>query len=259
MQQYLLNLMPTSMFIALVCCVLIITGLAIHALIDKGLKNFKKRDNNGFLISVASIVSASYAFLLGFVIVSLWQTNKEAEHVTDFESYQLRFILNDCPALKSVEGEIRKGIRDYVSTVVNEEWDLMRVSQSSEAVMPIIRKMLDTLKQYEPKTEVERTFYKEIVTKANKLIEYRARRLELSKSSLIDQLRFMMIMGALFILSIVALIESESKSIHRLGIVVISCVIGFNLGLAFCIDYPFSGDIAVKSYPFKHEELAEFS
>ena len=65
-------------------------------------------------------------------------------------------------------------------------------------------------------------------------------------------------MGAVFLVSLIAILESKNKHVHLFSMIIVSVVIGFNLGLAFCMEYPFSGDMAVTPDAFKIESLQGF-
>ncbi len=257
-RRELLNANSSFLLIFFVCLGLILLSCILYYLARRFFSKDIHAENSSYLTSLVSVVSANYAFLLGFVIVSLWQTSNNASNEVTQESYQLRFILNDITAIKPIEEDVRKIVGKYVRTVVDEEWSLMRIGLESPKVLPILRELFKVIQSYNPQTETEKTFYREIVSKINILIEKRAQRLIHLDSNLSDQLRFILIVGAFYILAMMAFMHSKSWKMHLLAMSVVSCVIGFNMGFALCLDYPFSGDIAVNSQPYKMGILSQF-
>lgn len=254
----MLNANASFLLIGYVCVGLILLSLVFYFVSRRFFLKYIHVENNSYLTSLISVVSANYAFLVGFVIVSLWQTSNNARNEVTQEAYQLRFILNDATALKPIAEDVREIVGTYVKTVVDEEWALMAKGLESPKVLPIIRELFDLLQSYNPTNEIEKTFYREIVSKANILIEKRAQRLVHLDTALSDQLRFILIVGAIYILAMMAFMYSKSWQMHLLTMAVVSCVIGFNVGFALCLDYPFSGDIAVSSKPYKLGILNQF-
>lgn len=254
----LLNANASFLLIFYVCLGLVLLSFILYFVARRFFSKYIHVENNSYLTSLISVVSANYAFLVGFVIVSLWQTSNNARDEVTGEAYQLRFILNDATALKPIEEDIRKVVGQYVKTVVEEEWSLMSIGHESPKVLPTIRELFGLLQSYNPTSEIEKTFYREIVSKANILIEKRAQRLGHLETALSDPLRFILIVGAIYILAMMAFMYSKSWQMHLLTMAVVSCVIGFNVGFAFCLDYPFSGDLAVSSRPYTLGILSQF-
>lgn len=258
MSRELLNYLPSWLYIAIFCVGLTVISITAYFLLRRYCKHIVDSYNNPYLTTLIGIISANYAFLLGFVIVTLWQANSQAHKETSKESYELRSIMNNSTGLKPIKEEIRQAVGNYTRAVVNDEWPLMRLGKASPKIHHVRQVLFELLASYSPKNKQEEIFLSTIVTKLNVVISKRAARLEFTRSTLSNHLRFILILGAIFLVTLIALLESKNKHVHLLSMTVGSVLIGFNLGLAFCLEYPFSGDMAVKPDAFKIESLRGF-
>ncbi len=220
--------------------------------------NLLSKENTSFLTSLIGIISANYGFLLGFVIVILWQTFNSAKLFTSLEAYNFRLMWHDCAVLKSISHEVRDLIGQYVTTIIHEEWPLMKVGLESSKISQIIDNFFKVLQSYVPQNEVEKNFYKEIVTQLNAVVQNRAQRLEYTQSILSGPLRFIIIVGALLLVFLLSLLENKGRRLHLFATIMVSSVIAFNVGLALTMDYPFSGDISISSKPFTQGVLSQY-
>ncbi len=258
MSRELLNYLPSWLYIALFCGGLTVISITVYFVLRRYFKHIIDSYNNPYLTTLISIISANYAFLLGFVIVTLWQANSQAHKETSKESYELRSIMNNSTGIKPIKEEIRQAVGNYARAIVYDEWPLMRVGKASPKIHHVRQVLFELLSSYTPRNKQEEIFLATIVSKLNMLISKRAARLEFTKSSLSNHLRFILILGAIFLVTLIAILENRNKEVHLFSMTVVSIVIGFNLGLAFCLEYPFSGDMAVKTDAFKIESLGGF-
>lgn len=258
MARELLNFIPSWIVISFFCIVLMGISLFVYHVVRRKFNHLIDANNNGPLTVFIGIISANYAFLLGFVIVTLWHANSEAEKETSMESYELRSIMNNSTGVESIKVEIREAVGRYARAVVYDEWPLMRVGEASPKMHEVRQQLFKILAGYTPKNKQEEIFLTSIVSKLNTLITKRAARLEFIKSSLSNHLRFILIAGAIFLVILISFIKSDKPQIQIFSVAAVSTIIGFNLGLAFCMDYPFSGDLSVRPDAFKIESLQDF-
>src|SRR5438874_3662720 len=72
---------------------------------------------------MVTVVVAVYGVLLGFVIVSLYESYNDAKRTTQIEAASLEDLLRDSALFSPAShGAIERFAGDYARTVVNEEW-----------------------------------------------------------------------------------------------------------------------------------------
>lgn len=258
MTRELLNLLPSWSVISIFCIGLASLSISLYFIIRTKFSHSVDSSNNSPLTVLIGILSANYAFLLGFVIVTLWQAHSQAEKETSMESYELRSIMNNSTGVEPIKQKIKEAVGDYAKAVVYDEWPLMRIGEASPKIHQVRQELFKILASYTPKNKQEEIFLAAIVSKLNTLITKRAGRLEFTKSSLSNHLRFILIAGAIFLVVLISFLKSEKTLLHLFSITIVSVLVGFNLGLAFCLDYPFSGDISIRTDAFKIESLRGF-
>jgi len=259
MERALINWLPTWPFILLLVIVISCVTTLIFFLTRHFIPNFIRKEQGHFLTIFGEIIIVIYAFLLGFVIISLWQILNQATNVTAAEANYLSLMTFDAFALPTpIQTEILDAIGQYIKHVVQDEWKTMRWGHASQLAQNAIGNLFHVIQSYNPQTETEKTFYHEIIVNLNNALENRRLRLNNVESALIDPLRFILIFGIFLISFILSLAETKNRYTH-LFIVLIACsLLSFSVGLAFVLDYPFSGEIAVSNKVFSTGVLSRF-
>lgn len=245
---------------------ILIIAFALTFISQKYFYSFISYENNRFVGYCVGSISANYGFILGFIIVTLWRELYDLKSLVVQEAEYVSLIFYNSSAFpNNIQDEIINEISQYIRIMIQDEWPLMRYGKVSPKVIPLFSKLFHTIQSYTPNTQVESAFYNQFINNLNKVIEFRRKRLEYLDSSLSDIIRFMLIFGAVVILSLISLLYAGSNKIKILSLTLVSCMLSLNLSLALLLDYPFSsipGDdsdlFAVNSHPFKAGILKKF-
>lgn len=260
MQRYLINHLNSGEFIFLLMIFIAFIAIVIELLVQRFFPSFIKEDNIRFIGFFLGTISATYGFILGFIIVNLWKELYEVEDFIIQEAEYLSLLVYNSSAFpQAIQNELMKGIEHYIRIIIQEEWPLMRVGEVSNKTVPALSNLFHIIQSYSPETTTEITFYSQFVNNLNKVVEFRRKRFEYLDSSLVDVIRFMFVFGMIVILFLTSLIYNESLKLKTLTIVLVSSVLSFNLGLALLLDYPLSGNIAAKPTPFTKGILERFN
>ncbi|MBA3813252.1 MAG: DUF4239 domain-containing protein [Alphaproteobacteria bacterium] len=244
MQRYLINHLSAGEFIALLMCSILCLALTLSFLSNKYLTSFMSYDNNRFTGYFLGSISASYGFILGFIIVTLWRELYEVKIFIMHEAEYLSLLVYNSSAFPiSTQSELNNGIEQYIKVIIQDEWPLMHLGKVSEKTVPALLNLFHLIQSYSPETRIEETFYNQFINNLNRVVEFRRKRLEYLDSSLIDVIRFMLGFGLIIILFLISLLDSDSKKLKILSIILVSGMLSFNLGLAFLLDYPLAGSI----------------
>jgi uncharacterized protein DUF4239 len=218
----------------------------------------------GFDAEVSSqmlgVVAALFGLLFAFIIVIAYQNYSDAQsNVTD-EADALAAVVRDSGALLPPDRDrVRASIGAYVRTVVDEEWPRMREGEDSSHAWAAVDRIFATLQGVGPgESPAGSAFYEDSVRQLNAAVEARRNRLDDAKGGLPWVIGALIVVGSLVIVGYAALVGSRSFWFHAIGAGAIALVIGMSLVVLVTLLYPFSGDLAVDSEPFRSGSLAQF-
>src|SRR5438445_12937435 len=98
MQRYLLNHLSAGEFIALLMVVILGVAFLILHLTKRYLSGLMSAENNIFTGYVLGGIITSYGFLLGFIIVTLWQEYYEVKNFIIQEAEYLSLLVYNMSA-----------------------------------------------------------------------------------------------------------------------------------------------------------------
>lgn len=198
----------------------------------------------GYMLSV---VGTMYAVLLGLVVVDAMTRFQEARSIVESEANSLAdvFVLSHrFPEAK--KKRIEALCLDYVTEVVQVEWDLMGTGDKSfkarKQVFDLIHEVID----FEPVTESQKAIYPMAVNAVCTLWDNRRARTNISDNGMPIEEWVVLVLGA-----IVCSVFSYFFGLKNLKAQIImtalsSSLIALNLFLVLMFGYPFSGDMKIK-------------
>ena len=219
----------------------------------------------GFDAEVSSqllgVVASLFGLLLAFVIVIEFQAFNDASDDVQTEADGLAAIVRDSYAFDGQDGgNVRSAIGAYVRVVTDQEWPLMRQGEESPAAWSGIDGVFAAMQAVTPGSAAESSFYDDSVRHLNAVLEARSNRLSASDGNDLPALiAALVIVGAIVILGYTTLVGSRSNAFHSIGAGAIAVVVGFSLVVLLCLQFPFSGDLAISSQPFREGALAVVS
>jgi hypothetical protein len=197
----------------------------------------------GFDAEVSSqmlgVVASLFGLLLAFVVVIEFQAFSDASDNVQTEADGFAAIVRDSYAFDGRDGA-------SVRSAIGAWRGIDRVFAAMQAVTPV--------------SASQSSFYDDSVRHLNSVLEARSNRLSASDGNDLPALIAMLvIVGAVVILGYAALVGSRSHAFHSIGAGAIAVVVGFSLVVLLCLQFPFSGDLAISSQPFREGALAVFS
>jgi hypothetical protein len=210
---------------------------------------------------VLGVVASLFGLLLAFVIVIEFQAFNAATDNVQGEADGLAAIVRDSSAFGNPGGaDIRLAIGDYVRSVTDEEWQLMRQGDESAAAWRGIDRVFAAMQAYTPVDASQSAFYDDSVRHLNAVLEARSDRLGASDGSDLPVLiAALVIVGSIVILGYATLVGSRSSTFHAIGAGAIAVIVGFSLVVLLSLQFPFSGDLSISSQPFREGALAPFT
>jgi hypothetical protein len=255
MIQYLESL-PTPLLGLLFCGVAVGLTTIAQVLLHRRWPMDARRPLNevtGFVIAVVGVV---YAVLLASIAILAIERYDKAQDIAEAEAGIAGDIYRDLAGFpEPVRSELRSIMADYVSTVVDIEWDLMAREIPSERGWQNhgwrdLETLLGRVATFEPTTQGEMAFLQEILSQSNALIDARRARMFLVHNPVDQVIWWVVIIGGVSTIGLALLFGVASAPGH----LVVSNVLAFSIGLVllliFVMDRPFSGASRVTSEPF---------
>jgi hypothetical protein len=243
--RWLLNTFPSWALMVLVTAACVAIGLAAERWQRRRRGATGPRDNQEVLSTTFEFVGIAYAILIGFVIVSLWESQQEARQLVSAEAA----ALDDMAVLAhGYDGADRKAlddaIRRYVESVTGPEFEAMKDGEHSRETDDVESELLDDVLALSPSSDLQADLQSKIIDSYNELTNVRTERLAMAQEKLAGELWLLVLGASLAMILLMAAFESEDRW-HVWGTTMISVTIGLVLFAMIALSYPFSGQVSV--------------
>ncbi|MCL9685706.1 DUF4239 domain-containing protein [Legionella maioricensis] len=206
--------------------------------------------------SILGVMGSGYGIFLGFVIITLWGHYMEVQKDVYEEAGAISSIVHNIKVFPQADAFfLRKNIAAYLQAIRDDEWQKMKQGKESNKAWDAFQKLYITFQQYTAKTAKETFFYGQIMNNMDTALKKRRDRLLAVKSIINNEIRIALILGAIVIIVLASFLKTKGPA-RIFANICLTIVIGFNLTLALCFDYPFSGSISISNYPFYEGVLA---
>jgi hypothetical protein len=205
---------------------------------------------------ILGAVSAVYAVLIAFIVVTVWQSYDKSNSNVEMEANYMADIYRDAEAFSpDFKQKVDVLLREYRKAIVCDEWKTMAKGQMSPKAEETIRQIWTLYTTYQPRNPTEQSFFDESVQKLNSFRELRRQRLMDSRAGIAPLLWFVLIGGALATISFTFLFGAENIKAQIIMVVILSVLISLILFTIMELDYPFTGSASISSAPFKGMSL----
>ncbi len=195
-----------------------------------------------------SIITLS-GLLIGFLLNQAQTNFREVQSLVSREAGQINnldrlLVRYGDPAIALV----RKELFEYMNSIVNDEWDLMKNGQGSKRTHMLWRGISRKLLSLEPQTNRQTAMYTDILKKGEEVAESRESRIERSSVRLPNLFWVVIVICMAALLGINTLfLPSDS---FFMGLKILPVTLGALISLLVITDQPFKGQSSVKSDPF---------
>jgi len=201
---------------------------------------------------------AVYSLVLAFVVVNENQAYTQARIDVQTEALNVEdFYRSTREFADPAAQELIATTRDYVRTVVNEEWERLADGTASPRASADLNRLYEIIGNYDPEGARLGSLYSASLDYLHAVHDARHRRLNRATNGLPPVLAVFLVAGALAILGVSCLLGGRGRS-QLLVPFSLGCLLGFTLMLALALEYPFSGTNAIPSTHFREGQLADF-
>ena len=205
---------------------------------------------------ILGILGAVYAVLLAFVVVTVWQAFEKSSSGVQQEANCLADMYRDAeafsPDFRQKSSEL---LRSYRQAAVNYEWPAMASGKASTEADKAMRQIYSLYTTYEPRSLKEQSFFDESVIKLNMLRDLREQRLLDSRTGIHPLLYFVLVVGAIAVISFTFLFGTENIKAHIVMAALLAALISLILFTILSLDFPFTGSISVSAQSLNAVQL----
>ena len=250
--QKILLVVPT---VPLLIIILVLTvGLSFLGLVivRRIVPGHVLKTHNELTGAIFEVVAMAYAVLLAFVVIVSWQNYDKAKSYVETEANSLVDLHRASAAFpRATNDQIRALLKNYAEIVVAEEWKSLARGEESMNARAALRKVWDLYTSYEPKTEKEKIFLAESVSKLVTLREMRRLRIVESRTGVHPALWFILIIGGITTITFTLFFGAESFTAHAIMASTLAVTIVLILYTILLFDYPFTGSVCVNPEMFQ--------
>ena len=146
---------------------------------------------------------------------------------------------------------VRKDLRRYTETVMNEEWRTMARGKASPSTSAAFFAVLSDYTTADIQTERERELYSASLRLLAEVSESRLQRLDSSRGTIPGILWFTLIVGAILVISFPFFFGAQNLWAQLSMTVLLGLMVMLILLVASVLNHPFTGDVTVSPEPFK--------
>jgi Protein of unknown function (DUF4239) len=200
-------------------------------------------DVAGFVYAVLGVL---FAVMLGFVVVNEWESLEATKINTFTEASELGALYWNARALPpSIGRALEKTTKDYAHTVIDTEWPLMAVGESSPRATNLVYTMRDEINALPTDNPKQEALFDQSLEHVNNLAAARRERINESGEKVPAILWLVLILGAVLTVGYSFLFGLANFLSHLL----ISAPLGVMVVLALIVidqlNHPFNGMVAV--------------
>jgi hypothetical protein len=244
-------------FLLFTVAALAVSWLAIFALRGVNAKLFGSDDDarderNSMIELVLTGTGLFYGLLLGLIAAATYTTYAETEGAVNAEATSLSALYRDVSNYpEPTRFQLQTDIKAYVGYVVDEAWPRQ---QDGEVPTGGIRRA-DTIQthlvEFEPATEGDKIVHAEALSQFNEFVELRQHRLNSVESSLPAPLWWVLVVGAVINLALIAMLAVRRLVAHLVISGLFAVFVAMMIFLIASMDNPFRGEFSVQPDAFR--------
>jgi len=225
-------------------------GLTVsHFALPHGMRR-THNDVAGFTLSV---VGVTYAVLLAFLAVAVWEDFRRTDGLVQTEANLVADLYRDTVSLPASEAtQLRHYLFVYAEVVVRDEWPAMAVGRFDEAAGWQLLDQFHLALAGMPRGDETQT---QLIANMGRLLDllYDARRgrFHAAAAELPPILWWNLLAGALLTILFSYLFGVPDFRMHLAMVAMLSALIGLILSLILVLDHPFQGPNHVSVEPFE--------
>ena len=200
-------------------------------------------DVAGFLLAIVGVI---YAVLLAFVVIVVWEEFEESKVFTEQEANALIDIYRMAPGFSPAAAlELRRNVRAYAQSVVDEEWPAMSRGESDDRTARALDHLWMHFTRMQPHGARETSLYDQSLARLVEVSDNRRLRLLASHSGVPGPMWVVLIFGGVATILFTYFFGLESFRVQAGMTALLAATVGLVLFIISALNYPFSGDLRI--------------
>jgi hypothetical protein len=238
----------TVVFMSGVLLVLAVIGLM--TLLRKRLPSALTDQQQNTMLGPFAFITTLYAFLLGFVVVTLWHTFNDANRITCSEAESVGILYRLAEGLPGGT-TVQDSLLEYLTSVREDEWPAMAAGIASKKTEAIFERIWKTGRSLAPESNREQLLYARFVGELTELSRYRKERLLLNGGGMPDLMWWPLCAGAILLLAGLYFLSISGTKVQILVDCMVVGMMLLMIYLAIEFNGPFEGDVKVLPKAFE--------
>jgi len=251
--KFLINQMPIWLVVSLVVGLAVVYSVGLQLLFRRYVGVEALSLNNEVAGFKFAVVGVSYAVLLAFVMVVVWEDFRGTEAAVRNEAkalidlHEISFALPD-----ESSAQIRDQVFDYAEMVRAQEWDAMSLGMESPEVEQALTRLTRQITDVEPVTLQDQSLYARALKLQTAIADNRAERLDGSQGTIPGALWLVLLVGGVITLSYTSFFASPSTLAQILMTAGLGVTVALIFWVSLALNFPFSGQLRISSAPIEH-------
>lgn len=199
-------------------------------------------EHTAFIISAIGI---NYAVLIAFIAVAVWGSFDKATGLAAREAELVGDLYRDARGLGPVAAPMQDKLRQYVDTVVKDEWPAMARTEYPRSGWTPLEEIQDMLVKFEPRHAGQAAYMQEVLHQLNELRDARRERIAASESGVEPEVWAIVLIGTAITIGFTFLFGMPSTRMHMLLTGGFTAATTLVLLLVMALDWPFRGELQV--------------
>ena len=244
---------PTAEIAALFAVVFVAVTWAATFVLRRFMHPWFHRDRraNEMVGFVLSSYSVFYGILIGLIAVAAYQNFGSVGDLITKEASSLSALYRDLSGYpQPIRGRLQGELRDYTRSEIDRDWP-----QQQRGIVPSegthrLRQFTDDLLRFEPEQMRDEVVHAETLRQVNHYMDLRRSRLNSVTVGIPAVLWWVVVIGAVIALLLVAILDMEIH-VHLILGAALSMFLGLVIFLIAAMDNPFRGEVSVTPDPFR--------
>ncbi len=223
-------------------------GLAIF---DRLVHVEVRRTHNELAGFIVAAISVTYAVLLAFIAVATWESFSQADQIVDREADYVGSVYRDTQGLPAnVGASIRDDMRQYVATVIDDEWPTQQVGNTPDQGWAPLRKLHSAIVTMQPANLGQAVIQAEILRTLNGLYRARASRLSAAQGHVPEVIWWIIFLGGAIVVGFTYLFGFHDFRMHLAMTAAVAISLALVVVLIVALDWPFRGAVSISPDAF---------
>ena len=226
----------------------VVLGLAVRPLLSLELR----RQDNDVAAAIFSVVGVTFAVLLAFVAMAVWEHYNAAKAASYAEAGSIRDVYYASLGFSDPEKSLlRDGILGYIETVVRVEWPAQARGLSVASNSAWLNKLNAIAADLKPSGTADGNRQAMLLQSLMRLSDARQERLAAADSTVPSVVWIVTLMGGALTVAFAALLGVPSLGMHLAMMATMAISGALVLIMIIALSNPFRGDFRVSADPFE--------